>query len=86
MDKWDSLVAQKVKSLLAMQETWVWLLGWDDPLGNGNPLQKISSMEEGFQRVRHDWATSLSLKKDSQTWTHPHETYIPEEKGERISK
>ena len=61
-------------------------LGWEDPLGNGNPLQKISSMEEGLQRVRHDWATSLSLRKDSQTWTHPYETYIPEEKGERISK
>ena len=29
-------------------------LGWEDPLGNGNPLQKISSMEEGLQRVRHD--------------------------------
>ena len=62
------------------------ILSREDPLENGNPLQKISSMEEGLQRVRHDWATSLSLKKDSQTWTHPHETYILEEKEERISK
>ena len=30
---WASLVAQLVKNLPAMQETWVlWSLGWDDPL------------------------------------------------------
>ena len=28
----DSLVAQLVKNLPAMQETWVQLLGWEDPL------------------------------------------------------
>ena len=28
---WGSLVAQKVKNLPAMQETWVWSLGWEDP-------------------------------------------------------
>ena len=27
-----SLVAQLVKNLPAMQETWVWSLGWEDPL------------------------------------------------------
>ena len=26
------LVAQMVKNLPAMQETWVWSLGWEDPL------------------------------------------------------
>ena len=30
-----SLVAQLVKNLLAMQETWVQSLGWEDPLGKG---------------------------------------------------
>ena len=29
---WDSLIAQLVKSLPAMQETWVWFLGEKDPL------------------------------------------------------
>ena len=29
---WASLVAQKVKNLPAMQETWVQSLGWEDPL------------------------------------------------------
>ena len=28
---WDSLVAQMVKSLPAMPETWVRSLGWKDP-------------------------------------------------------
>ena len=30
-----SLVAQTVKNLLAMQETWVQFLGWEDPLKKG---------------------------------------------------
>ena len=29
---WPSLVAQTVKHLPAMQETWVQSLGWEDPL------------------------------------------------------
>ena len=28
-------MAQKVKNLLAMQETWVQSLGWEDPLEKG---------------------------------------------------
>ena len=31
-DSWVSLVAQKVKNLLAMQETWIQSLGQEDPL------------------------------------------------------
>ena len=30
-----SLVAQMVKNLPAMQEIWVWFLGWEDPLEKG---------------------------------------------------
>ena len=33
--KWASLVAQLVKSLPAMRETWVRPLGWEDPLEKG---------------------------------------------------
>ena len=36
------MVAQTVKNLPAMQETWVLSLGWEDPLEegqHGNPLQ-----------------------------------------------
>ena len=32
---WTSLVAQLVKNPPAMQETWVWSLGWEDPLEKG---------------------------------------------------
>ena len=32
---WASLVAQMVKNLPAMQETWVQSLGWEDPLEEG---------------------------------------------------
>ena len=31
-DSWTSLVAQLVKNLPAVQETWLWSLGWEDPL------------------------------------------------------
>ena len=34
-DSWASLVAQLVKNLPAMQETWVGSLGWEDPLETG---------------------------------------------------
>ena len=32
---WASLVAQLLKNLPAMQETWVGSLGWEDPLEKG---------------------------------------------------
>ena len=35
MSQWASLVAQLVKNLPAMQETWVQSLGWEDPLEEG---------------------------------------------------
>ena len=60
----------KESDLLTMQETWVWYLGWEDPLEkamatHANILAwKISWTEEpgglqsmGSQRVGHDWAT-----------------------------
>ena len=74
MFKWTSLVAQLVKNLPAVQETWVLFLGWDDPLEKeiathssiiaweipwmGDP-GNLQSM--GSQRIGHDWATSLYL-------------------------
>ena len=32
---WASLVVQLLKILPAMPETWVWFLGWEDPLKKG---------------------------------------------------
>ena len=64
---WASLVAQMVKHLPVMRETWVRSLGWEDPLEkemvthSGTLVWKISWTEEpgrlqpmGSQRVRHD--------------------------------
>ena len=64
---WASLVAQLVKNLPAMQETWVPSLGQEDPLGTGMASHssilawKIPWTEEpgglqsmGSQRVGHD--------------------------------
>ena len=68
------LVAQTVKRLPTMQETWVQALGRKDPLEKEMATHssilawKIPWIEEpsrlqftGLQRVGHDWATSLSL-------------------------
>ena len=67
---WDSLVAQTVKCLPAMQETQVRSLGQEDPLEeemathSSTLAWKIPWMEEpgGLQsqtRIGHDRATSL---------------------------
>ena len=62
---WTFLVAQLVKNLPAMQETWVRSLGWEDPLEKGIATHSsvlawripwtVYSM--GSQRVGHDWVT-----------------------------
>ena len=70
----SSLVAQRVKRLPTMQETRFQSLGREDPLEKEMAPHssilawKIPWTEEsgrlqsmGSQRVRHDWATSLSL-------------------------
>ena len=38
---WASLVAQLVKNPPAMRETWVWCLGWEDPLEKGTDTTPI---------------------------------------------
>ena len=65
---WDSPVAQMVKSLPVMRETWIWSLGWEDPLEEGMATYssilpgespwtgepgRLQSM--GLHRVRHNW-------------------------------
>ena len=68
----DSLVAQPVKRLPAMRETWVQSLGREDPLEKEMAIHsstlawKIPWTEEpgrlqsmGLQSVWHDWVTSL---------------------------
>ena len=52
LSPWASLVAQLVKIPASMWETWVWSLGWEDPLeegGHGTPLQ-CSCLENPMDR------------------------------------
>ena len=70
---WSSLVAQMVKNLPAMQETWIWSLGREDPLEKGMAThfsilawripwtEKPGGLQSvGSQRVRHDLATTIT--------------------------
>ena len=67
-----SLVAQMVKNLPAMQETWVRSLGWEDPLAKEMASHssilawKIPQTEEpgrlhsiGLKTVEHDQTTNM---------------------------
>ena len=71
-----SLVAQAVKNLLAMQETWVWSWCWKDPLEKEITTHSsvLARTEEpgrlqsmGLQRVRHDWETNIFIYSASLT-------------------
>ena len=61
-DSWASLVAQLVKKLPAMWETWVRSLGWEDPLEKGKATHfsilawrtPWTAESMGSQRVGHD--------------------------------
>ena len=44
---WASLMAQMVKNLLAMQETWAQSLSWEDPLEEACGLQSMGSHRVG---------------------------------------
>ena len=79
LQSWASLVAQMVKNLPAMQETWVWSLDWEDPMEEGLATHssilawRIPWTEEpgglqsvGWQRAGHNWVTN------THTHTHTH--------------
>ena len=65
-------MAQRLKCLLVIQETWVWSLGWEDPLEKEMATHssilvwRIPWTEEPgglqstrLQRAGHNWETSL---------------------------
>ena len=64
---WASLVAQLVKNLPAMQETWVRSLGWEDPLEKGKAThssilaRRIPWMIQSMCRKESDTTEQLSL-------------------------
>ena len=77
-----SLLAQMVKNLPAMWETWLQTLGWEDPLEEGmatlssilvwrTPIDRGAQRASvhGIERVRRDWATK---PKHKPYWNHNH--------------
>ena len=77
---WASLVAQMVKNLPAMWETWVRSLSWEDPLEEGTqptlvflPWEFLWTEEPGrlqsmeAQRVGYDWVTKHRHHSTPQT-------------------
>ena len=57
-----SLVAQIVKRLPAMQETWVRSLGWEDP------LEKEMATHSSTLAWRIPW-TEATVQQVTKTWT-----------------
>ena len=58
-------MAQLLNNPPEMWETWVWSLGWEDPLEKGRATHSSilawripwTVQSVGLQRVRHDWVT-----------------------------
>ena len=87
MERKASLVAQTVKRVPAMRESWLRFLGREDPLEKEMAIHsstlawKIPWAEKpdrlqsmGLQRVGHDWAISLSF------------TFVERKQEEKVSK
>ena len=62
---WASVVAQLVKNPLAMWETWVRSLGWEDSPGEGKgyPLQ-YSGLDNSMDHTVHGVAKSQARLRD----------------------
>ena len=63
---WGSLVAQTIKNLSAMQETWVPSLGWEDPLEEGMATHS-SILAWRIPRDRGAWWATVHRIAESQT-------------------
>ena len=69
---WASLVAQMVKNLSAMQENWVQLLGWEDP------LEKGMATHSSILAWRISWTEEPGIIQtmESQSYTQLSDFYI----------
>ena len=87
---WPFLMAQLVKNMPAMRETWVQSLGWEDTLEKGKAIHSsilawripCTVLSMGAQRVRHDWATFTH----THTHTHTHTQNVLDPRHAKISK
>ena len=71
---WASLVNQTGKNPPAMWETWVWSLGWEDPLEEGMTTHvsilawRIPMDRRAWQATVHEW------QRVGHDWVHKHST------------
>ena len=71
--QWASLVAQTVENLPAMQETWVWSLGWEEsPGGHGNPLQYSCLENPHGQKSLAGYSLWSHKELDTTEWLSTH--------------
>ena len=63
---WASLLAQTVKNLPVMQDTWVQSLGWEDPLEEGMAIQS-RILAWRIPMDRRDWQATVHGVTRSQT-------------------
>ena len=61
---WASIVAQLIKNLPAMWETWVRSLRWEDPLENGKATHSRPGLENSMDCIVHGVAKSRTLLSD----------------------
>ena len=61
---WAFLVAQTVKNLPAMWETWVPSLGWEDPLKKGKDLPTPVFWPREFHGFYSPWGHKESKRTD----------------------
>ena len=68
---WTSLVAQMMKNLPAMQETWVQSLGWEDPLEAGMATHS-SILAWRISMDRGVWRATVHAVTESDTTETTH--------------
>ena len=64
---WASLVAHTVKNPSAIRKTWVWSLGWEDPLEEGMAIH-ASIFAWRIPMDRGTWQATVYGVAKSQTW------------------
>ena len=66
-----SLVAQLVKNLSAVRETWVQSLCWEDPLEKGKATHSsILAQRNSMDRIVHEVSKSRTRLRDSHFTSH----------------
>ena len=68
---WASLMSHLVKNLPAMQETWVWSLGWEDP------LEKGKATHSSIYPLYSPWGCEDPLEKGKATHSSIYPLYSP---------